>query len=1246
MSILSRFRGVAVAALLLPLIATADVRASSAAVDTTFGAAGETVVRLNGGWAGGSGDAVRTSDDRIVVAGIEDGYGLVVARFTASGAPDPTFDTDGIVTAAIPSIDPSTRATGVTTAPDGSIFVAVAMPGGTAGIWKLTATGVPATGFGVAGLKTLEGGASVQPGGIRLSPAGDRVYVSAGHFNDIEVHALDPSTGANDDTFGGGDGIAVLSASFNVGVEDIVVRPLDGKIYAAGAVFSLLTGSGSSMAVARFTAAGLPDTSFSGDGLVEPFLGSSAQVSNAHDLFALADGTTYAVGSGDDGASLAITRLTEAGALDTAFAGGLLTDYQPGSYGRWDGVNVQGDGSVVVSGGRFEAGASAATTRRYTATGALDTAFADAGSLRRTETSAAVALVTQTSGSGRYVSVAFEQDSSTSAYKSQLVLTGIRPSLPSVPAPTPTPTPTPAQPGTPSNPSAPAAPAAPAEKPVGEGCTRSLVVGPLEVTGECLKREGMIWTTSAAATVGGLKFVPNGASSKLIIDPLNLRIAASGGAKIIFEASVYGRTLGPVKFYEGSFDWTFQYKPDLSGLARLVMPQPGTGGKSVSQNTLKGLPGLGSVGSLPRLPDLGMPDFSKLQAPDVAKLAGRIPSLRTPNVQIPLSLLDIPSLPELRFELPRAAGSMLGFPVQGDITLKMAEREGVRGVDTTVNLALPAAFGGITGASKVFVGVNGRVIVDALGVNAAEVTLPGLIRVAPVRLSYDGPTDTWDGETRVYLGFKTGDTGLGGRWVVQGGRLKRVGISAGGIPLGGVGTLNDLVADLTLDPTRVFGTVSMGFGPKVPVLNTQAVVANGTFDFNGDFAKLTGAVSVANIPLASASAEYWWNGYFKAGGQISYFVDSKKEYGFQGKISGEATKSGFNAEGSVTFKAKGKSIAGQGIVSSVGVAGCAQVNGILWTNIKLGAGYKWGAKYIDWLGGSCDFGPYRAKLRKAQVGGAFTQLVGKDQRAVAFKVLGTSGAPQFTLTGPGGETVTAPADGETVIDERFIVVQQPEENATYVAVAKPKAGAWTFTPAAGSEIREILGADALPKPKVEGRIQGGKLRYELDSIPGQSVRFLERGTGVAVELGTAKGRSGTLRLQPEAGKGGKREIVAIVDQDGLPRASIVVARYSAPSNALAAPKVSVKRTGKGVAKVRWTRVAGATGYQAIIRLNGRVEQRTVEAKTRSVEIPGVLVSSGVSATVRALGGPTRIGRPGTGTVKKPAARKRSGKRRK
>ena len=1227
-----RRRALAPIAALLMLGAAPVAHAASSAVDTTFGTNGETTISLNGGWSNDNGDAVRTADDHIVIAGAESGYGLVVARLTPSGALDTSFDADGITTRAVSGADAGFPRVGAV-AVDGAnnVYVSATLPATGAGaVYKFTSSGQPDPGFGTGGVVTLHA-ADGPPGGLRLNPAGTQLLVTdvAGAAGtDLEVHALDPVSGSPDLGFGV-SGVATIAFVDRVNVYDLVVRPADGKIIVGGNTLEHGTPSDFTMVIARFTAAGQPDSSFGAGGVYRPFLNASAHLSGAYDLFSV-DSSLYAVGYGDDFQSLAMTRITDGGVLDPLFSnGGLNTDYVPNTGGQWNGVSVQGDGGVVVTGGRFDTAGAHALTRRYTASGSIDATFGDSGSgtLAIDGNFPALALVAQPSAP-RYVSMSAR----TIAGKRQVVLTGINPATGGG-STTPGGTTTPPAPVVP--------PEAPAPPPVPAGCTRSVTIGPLAVSGSCLKREGMTWVTTAGAKVGGLTFVPAGGGAKLTIDPLNLRIATTGNAVIQLDATAYGRRLGPVTVYKGAFDWTWQYKVGLAGLSAFVMPQ---GGSAVSLSGLSKLPGLSGAGSLPRLADLGFPDFSRLSEANVAKLAASIPSLHTPDVSVPLALLGVASLPELRFRLP-SGNALFGFSLGGDVGLKLGERNGVKGVDVSVTMMLPENLGSISGSGSFFVGVDGAVVLDALGFSAPEVGFPGGITAMPVELGYDGATNTWSGRTAVLLGFTANDTKLGGSWLIVNGQLKHIGIVAGGVPLGSVVTLDNLEADLTLGPTRVYGSAALAAGPKIPALGGRIVGIDGTFDFNGDYADVAGSVTVANTELANADVKYWWNGTFEVAGKVQYFLDAADEYGFRGQIKGSASKSAFNVEGSVRFQAKDRFLDGQALVSSRGVAGCATVHGILWSDVRLGAGYKWGASNIDWLGGSCDFSAYRAKVaaRGAPAGSSQVVQVARGQKAVSFKVAGAGAAPQFTLTGPGGASVTTPADRGTVINDRFVIVQQPTDATTYVAVARPAKGAWTFTPAPGSSIRGISSAAQLPAPQVKGQIRNGRLHYVVEPASGQTVHFVENGKHVAVELGKAVGRRGQLQLQPAAGPGGPRNIVAVVEYNGLTRSRIVVARYRAPNDPLPAPRVTVRRGTRGRVTAAWTPVPGAAAYRALIAVDGARTQRTVPRTSRRLPIPSVLPAAKVSVTVRALGGPTRVGKPGRATLRAPTPRLRTGK---
>jgi hypothetical protein len=247
-----------------------------------------------------------------------------------------------------------------------------------------------------------------------------------------------------------------------------------------------------------------------------------------------------------------------------------------------------------------------------------------------------------------------------------------------------------------------------------------------------------------------------------------------------------------------------------------------------------------------------------------------------------------------------------------------------------------------------------------------------------------------------------------------------------------------------------------------------------------------------------------------------------------------------------------------------------------------------------------------------------------------------------TITGPKGEKVTTPAGNDSLQDDRFIVIQQPADAATYVAIAKPSAGEWKITTEAGSApVTKILSAEALPDPRVTAKVTGSgakrRLSYTVRTIPGQVVRFAEEGAKVAADLGTAKGAKGSLTFTPASGAAIARSVYAIVEQGGLVRTKLLVARYRAPGAELAAPKVRAKRKGSAVA-VSWSAVGGATGYRVTAKLNGRTVFATV--KGRSTSIAGLLPTSGASVVVQAIGGADGLGRSGKASVKTPKVRKR------
>ena len=163
---------------------------------------------------------------------------------------------------------------------------------------------------------------------------------------------------------------------------------------------------------------------------------------------------------------------------------------------------------------------------------------------------------------------------------------------------------------------------------------------------------------------------------------------------------------------------------------------------------------------------------------------------------------------------------------------------------------------------------------------------------------------------------------------------------------------------------------------------------------------------------------------------------------------------------------------------------------------------------------------------------------------------GNGGAPKVVLDGPHGQHVAASADGAPVKTGTAVVLQDPDGAATHVALKKP-AGQWTVTTAAGSPtIAGVDSADIMEPPAVSARVGGHgakrTLTWKLKPRPGQRVTFTEIGRDAsAVIAKTSVSRAG--RFTPASGNVRARRIVATVEQSGMPRDSVTVARYAAPA---------------------------------------------------------------------------------------------------
>jgi uncharacterized delta-60 repeat protein len=184
----------------------------------------------------------------------------------------------------------------------------------------------------------------------------------------VAIARLTPD-GRLDDTFAG-RGYAILPFSPGEASVGGVAPAADGRIVVAGTL-------GDDALVARLTADGLLDPSFSGDGVLALDFGLA---DSAADVALAPSGAPLIAGSScsDGGCAFAVARLGPDGAPDPSFSGdGMATTAFPNvTRARASVIAIAGDGTIVV-GGTAESGVSAIAV--YEPDGSLRAGFYDEG---------------------------------------------------------------------------------------------------------------------------------------------------------------------------------------------------------------------------------------------------------------------------------------------------------------------------------------------------------------------------------------------------------------------------------------------------------------------------------------------------------------------------------------------------------------------------------------------------------------------------------------------------------------------------------------------------------------------------------------------------------------------------------------------------------------------------------------------------------------------------------------------------
>jgi uncharacterized delta-60 repeat protein len=315
----------------------------------------------------------------------------VVARFNADGTVDQGFGKKGRIEIQFPDPDFAVGAVALAAAPDGAIWVATSSEN--VDLARLTPAGALDPGFSGDGKAEvpLPGIAGSNVNDLALDAAGKLVLggsatVTSGGLSDFMALRFTPD-GVLDPSFSG-DGIAITDLGASDTVNEIAV-PADGSVVLAGRTGPDSPFADSKVGLVRLTPAGVPDPAFDGDGMVSSDvaeLASGVAVDAGGGIFAsVFSGNASAIGTGKQ--EFEVARFTAAGQPDSAFGTGGIAKVPFSDPATANDVAIEADGSLVA------AGTVSSGTRRWLeedfavakldSTGKPDPAFAGDG--RRTD---------------------------------------------------------------------------------------------------------------------------------------------------------------------------------------------------------------------------------------------------------------------------------------------------------------------------------------------------------------------------------------------------------------------------------------------------------------------------------------------------------------------------------------------------------------------------------------------------------------------------------------------------------------------------------------------------------------------------------------------------------------------------------------------------------------------------------------------------------------------------------------------
>ncbi|HKP89720.1 MAG TPA: carboxypeptidase-like regulatory domain-containing protein [Thermoleophilaceae bacterium] len=273
-------------------------------------------------------------------------------------------------------------------------------------------------------------------------------------------------------------------------------------------------------------------------------------------------------------------------------------------------------------------------------------------------------------------------------------------------------------------------------------------------------------------------------------------------------------------------------------------------------------------------------------------------------------------------------------------------------------------------------------------------------------------------------------------------------------------------------------------------------------------------------------------------------------------------------------------------------------------------GFTWDADGRHY--GGCDVGDFvrrrQPPVGRASVATTRTVDLPAGTSIEAIAVRGSGGPPRVRLEGPGGLTLSVPDGREASISQAHSMIRNADDATTYIFLSRPPGGTYRIVPLAGSpRISAVAVAGPAAPPKVNARVATSGCRrtlsWTLKPRPGQRVRFVERSKQGEHEIAVTSTAKGSVTFTPTVGAHGSRTILAKVEQNGTPRATIRVAKYRADTGTPPSRVTGLKASGGRKLTVHWKPVCGARSYLVKVRRGKHAVQQVTRSTRTTIASP-------------------------------------------